>query len=76
MIYHIHLLGKPDKTSKDPMIEVRNHAAKSDQEAIDTATKNVQDAKPEGCYGFFLTTQDGREIYRSPISKTNGDRHQ
>jgi hypothetical protein len=37
MIYHMHILGKPDAKGTAPTIENRTYAGRSDDEAIRTA---------------------------------------
>ena len=66
MIYHIHLIGKPNDKGDSPTIEKWNHSAPSDEEAIRTAVNLAKNVTRLDCYGFLLSTQDGKVIHSWP----------
>ncbi len=65
MIYHMHILGKPDAKGTAPTIENRTYAGRSDDEAIRTAKDILlRNSPPPNACGFSLTRQDHTEVCR------------
>ena len=65
MIYHMHILGKPDAKGTAPTIENRTYAGRSDDEAIRTAKDILlRNSPPQNAYGFSLKRQDRTEVCR------------
>ena len=65
MIYHMHILGKPDAKGTAPTIENRTYAGRSDDEAIRTAKDILlRNSPPPNACGFSLMRQDRTEVCR------------
>ena len=65
MIYHMHILGKPDANGTALTIANQTYAGRSDDEAIRTAKDILlRNSPPPNAYGFSLKRQDRTEVCR------------
>ena len=65
MIYHMHILGKPDANGNALTIANQTYAGRSDDEAVRTAKDILlRNSPPLNACGFSLRRQDRTEVCR------------